>query len=177
LNLSFFFHLLVVCPFVGVAVVTNHSLTPRNITTVWDVFALNSQSDSLTLENWSSFCLALDKEIAKTPSQSSSKKKEAAVVSRSAMGKRSSSSITAATPDTTTTHSLESSTGQTNVSKKIRRDRSPPDMQLEQIVSGNVTHSPQKNSIDSGDDSLSLALVTPPKSTATAASCQLSFVS
>lgn len=38
-----------------VAVVTNHSLTPHDIAAVWDVFAINSQSDSLTLENWSSF--------------------------------------------------------------------------------------------------------------------------
>jgi DNA polymerase alpha subunit B len=140
------------------AVITNHNLTPHDIATVWDVFAINSQAEKLTLENWSSFRVALDKEIAKTPSQTSSKKKTAAVVSRSAMGKRSSSSTAA-----TTTHS---SASPTNVSKKVRRDSSQPDMQLEQIVNGNVTSSPQKNS-NGGDDSLSLALVTPPKSTST----------
>ena len=135
--------------------VTNHNLTPQDIAKVWEVFALNSQSEDLTLDNWSSFRVALDKQIAKTPGPTtSSKKKTSAVVSRSAMGKRS---------GTTTTHATTPSV-ETNASKKVKRERSSPqlDLQLEHIVNGNVMSSPQKNS--NADESLSLALVTPPKS-------------
>lgn len=146
---------------VGMAIVTNHNLTPEDIAKTWDVFALNSGARKLTAENWSSFRVALDKQIAKTPSQTSfsKKKKAAAVVSRSAMGKRSSASSTGATPSSS---SLEAS-------KKIKLDRTQPDSQLEQIVNGNVISSPQKNSDGGGDDSVSLPQVTPPKSTSTTA--------
>jgi DNA polymerase alpha-primase complex, polymerase-associated subunit B len=150
---------------VGMAMVTNHNLTPEDIAKTWDVFALNSGARKLTAENWSSFRVALDKQIAKTPSQTSSSKKKkqkaAAVVSRSAMGKRSSASSTGATPS--------SSSSSLEASKKIKLDRTQPDSQLEQIVNGNVISSPQKTSDGGGDDSVSLPQVTPPKSTSTTA--------
>lgn len=139
---------------------TNYKITAEQLADVWEVYSINHEGQDLTPHNWMSFRSAVEKQYAQTPAQSN---KKAAVVSRSAMSKRSvatSSNITSPSRDVVEESRL----------KKIKRDvlGPDPDNQLEQIVSGNVISSPQKNDAleDESTSSSALALVTPPKSLA-----------
>jgi DNA polymerase alpha subunit B len=125
----------------------NYKISASELAICWEAHSMNTNAEELTPQTWTSYRSALEKKYAKTPNQQIHK---AAVVSRSAMAKRS-------TPNNTST----------NVTP-LKKQKIDSEMeQLEQIVSSNVTQSPQKKDNSSPNSSASAA-VTPPSRTSPA---------
>jgi len=122
----------------------NYKISASELATCWEAHSMNTNAEELTVKNWTSYRSALEKKYAKTPKQHIHK---AAVVSRSAMAKRS------------TPSSSNGNTGNTGNVTPLKKQKVNSEMeQLEQIVSSNVTQSPQKKDTTSP----SSAAVTPP---------------